>query len=81
MVLLILFFLIIVIDGVLDCAVNLTAVTEDTFDFFFAVMDGLHVEAVIVTDRQRIKDSNQTTDRIIHRGILFTYLLIVLILH
>ena len=65
-------FLIIVIDGVLDCAVNLTAVTEDTFDFFFAVMDGLHVEAVIVTDRQRIKDSNQTTDRIIHRGKQFT---------
>ena len=52
MVLLILFFLILVIDGVFYSAVNLTAVTEDALDLFLTVMDGLHVETVIVTGGQ-----------------------------
>jgi len=65
-------FFILVIDGVLDGAVDLTAAAQDAFDLFLAVIDGLHVETVVITGCQRIKDGDQTTNCIIHRGEQFT---------
>ena len=67
MVLFVLIVLIIV-DDVFHCALDLSAALKDALYLLLTVMQSLKMEAVVVAGVHRIHDGEQTTDGIVDRG-------------